>query len=144
MRAHSSSRSNTRVTRSRPPRRRIDEALAALASSHERTRERPSVASFCRLADVSRNTLYRYYPDTVAAVRRLARRRGGGHSRNRDTLRALRSELEALRAQLARLATLADYYHTAAVEARALLARRERELASLRARERPALMRVRP
>ena len=93
---------------------------------------------------MSRNTLYRYYPDTIAAVQRLTRSHRGRRPRTRNTVRALRSELESLRGQLARLATLADYYHSAAAEARALLARRERELASLRAREPPVLMRVRP
>jgi predicted RNase H-like nuclease (RuvC/YqgF family) len=71
----------------------------------------------------------------VEAVRRLRRRRGARRQEARQgTLTAQRSELAMLRRQLSQLATLADHYHTAAQELRALLARRDGELAALRAR----------
>jgi hypothetical protein len=92
---------------------------------------------------VSRNTLYRYYPDMAEAVRRTRRRRGTGlQAAQQSTLRSLRSELSMLRGQLAKLATLADHYHSAAEELRALLARRDRELVALRERLRPTPVRI--
>jgi hypothetical protein len=47
-------------------------------------------------------------------------------------LAALRSEVSLLRGQLAQMAALADHYYASAEEQRALVARRDRELASLR------------
>jgi hypothetical protein len=44
----------------------------------------------------------------------------------------------ALRDQLSKLATLADHYVAAAEEQRALVARRDRELAALKAGSRPS------
>jgi AcrR family transcriptional regulator len=103
---------------------------------------RPTVASLCRQACVSRNTLYRYYPDMAESVRRLRQRRGARQAAQQGTLAAQRSELAMLRRQLAQLATLADHYHTAAQDLRALLAHRDRELAALRARLRPTVPRI--
>ncbi|MGH3428416.1 MAG: hypothetical protein ACRDQZ_12755 [Mycobacteriales bacterium] len=53
-------------------------------------------------------------------------------------VKALRLEIAALRDQLAKLATLADHYYLAAEEQRALVARRDRELAAFKNRSRPA------
>jgi hypothetical protein len=128
---------------SRSAKHRLTDALSTLTSASARAPDRPTVASLCRLAAVSRNTLYRYYPGIAETVRRLRRRRGARHqARQQKTLSALRAELVALRAQLAQLATLADHYHTAAEELRALLARRDRGLAALPARARPTLAQI--
>ncbi|MGH8257956.1 MAG: hypothetical protein ACRET0_17280, partial [Steroidobacteraceae bacterium] len=87
------------------------------------------------LASVSRNTLYRYYPDAAESVRRLRRRRGTARqAAQENTITLLRAEMAQLREQAGRLAALADHYCTAAEEQRALVARRDRELASLRER----------
>jgi ribosomal protein L29 len=79
----------------------------------------------------------------VEAVRRLRRRDGSCRKAVlQNSLNTLRSELATLRGQLAQLATLADHYHTTTEELRALLARRDRDLATLRARGRPTLARM--
>lgn len=130
-------------TTSQPAKQRLADALSALASVPARAADRPTVSSLCRLAGVSRNTLYRYYPDMVEAVRRL-RRRGGACRQTvlQNSLSTQRSELAMLRGQLAQLATLVDHYHAATEELRALLARRDRDLATLRARGQPTLARM--
>jgi AcrR family transcriptional regulator len=102
---------------------------------------RITVSSLCRVAGVSRNTVYRYYPDVAEATRRLNRGRGAYRQlAQRTTLRALRSELAVLHAQLAKLATLVDHYHTEAAELRALLARRDRDLATRHVRRPPTVV----
>jgi AcrR family transcriptional regulator len=126
---------------SRSIKSRLAAALSTLTSEIPRAADRITVSSLCRLAGVSRNTVYRYYPDIAEAARRLNRRRGARRrSAQQDTLCALRSELAVLRAQLAKLATLADHYHTEAEELRALLARRDRDLATGRGRMRATVV----
>lgn len=126
---------------SRSVKQRLTEALSTFSTGC--ARPRATVADLCRRAGVSRNTLYRYYPEVVQAVTLLRRRGGSGRKRRQsETLRALRSELMALRAQVAQLATLADHYHTVAEELRTLLARRDRELAASRDDRRPRAARV--
>jgi AcrR family transcriptional regulator len=111
---------------------RLEQALAILM---QRTAtgispQAPTIAALCRLAHVSRNSLYRYHPDILAALRRHRARRGispraGGGSSTKE-------EVNQLRAQLAKIAALVDHFYTAYREARTLLERRERELAELR------------
>jgi AcrR family transcriptional regulator len=121
-----SSRTTSRLIKSR-----LTEALSALAAAIPPASHRITVSSLCREAGVSRNTVYRYYPEVAEAARRLSRRRGARRrSAQQNTLRALRSELAVLRVRLAKLATLVDHYHTEAEELRALLARRDRDLAA--------------
>jgi AcrR family transcriptional regulator len=126
---------------SQSARDRLADALSTLISAPARPPNHPTVSSLCRLASVSRNTLYRYYTDMANAVRRL-RQRGGPRRRaaQQNTLNALRVELATLRGQLTQLATLADHYHTAAEELRGQLARRER--ANLPRRTRPTPLRI--
>jgi AcrR family transcriptional regulator len=136
---------NRPVTSPRAPSRsvkqRLTEALPAFSTGS--APPRATVADLCRRAGVSRNTLYRYYPEVVQEVTRLRRRGGSGRKRRQtETVRALRSELTALRTQVSQLATLADHYHTVAEELRTLLARRDRELAALRDDRRPRAVRV--
>jgi AcrR family transcriptional regulator len=121
---------------SRSSKHRLSEALSTLTTTE--ATHRATVSTLCRLAGVSRNTLYRYYPDVAAAVCRL-RRCGGTHRRRlqQNTLKSVRWELTQLRTQLSQLATLAHHYFTAAEELRALLVRRDRELAALRDSVRP-------
>ena len=112
---------------------RLAGALASVTSRVPGSTPRPTISAVCRMAGVSRNTLYRYHPDVANAVRRF-RDRTGKRSRaaRQKALEALRSEISVLRTQLAQLATLADHYYAAAEEQRALVARRDRELATLR------------
>ena len=134
------SAASSRAT-SRSIKSRLTEALSTLTSATPRASRRITVSSLCRVAGVSRNTVYRYYPDIAEAVRRLSRRRGARHrSAQQNTLRALRSELATLHAQLVKLATLADHYHTEAEELRALLVRRDRDMATRRGRRHPSVV----
>ena len=95
-------------------------------------RNRTTVAELCRRAGVSRNTLYRYYPDVLEALRLLPRQQQ--HSTPaaaRAARRDLRPELKSLRAQLSKLAALVDHYYAAYRETQTLLERRDREVAEL-------------
>jgi hypothetical protein len=96
---------------------------------------RLTVTALCQLANVSRNSLYRYHPDVLQAVRE---HQGDEASdvlvRMRHTLETQKAELRALRSQTSKLAALVDHYYLAYREAQALLTRREQELAELRKR----------
>jgi cell fate (sporulation/competence/biofilm development) regulator YmcA (YheA/YmcA/DUF963 family) len=87
------------------------------------------------MANVSRNSLYRYHPDILRAVREHQRRAVSGASVHlRQAVEGQQAELTTLRQQTTKLAALVDHYYTAYREAQALLARREQELAELRKR----------
>ncbi len=106
------------------------DALSTLTEPAPR-QSRLTVAELCRLANVSRNSVYRYHAPILAALRR----RQAPKSARTQALRSverLRSETALLRERLTKLATLADHYFLAYREALALLERRDRELASLR------------
>lgn len=112
---------------------RFAEALATIASMASGSASRPTISALCRLAGVSRNTLYRYHPDVAKAVRHIGGRNGKrARFARQKVLATLRSDVSLLRGQLAQMAALADHYYALAEEQRALVARRDRELASLR------------
>jgi hypothetical protein len=106
---------------------RLTAALSTLTKDEKSTQLPPTVTTLCRLARVSRNTLYRFYPEIAVVVRQLRRRRTRGSRSRATVVRALRSEIDALRAQVTRLAALVDHYHAAAEELRLQLERRERK-----------------
>jgi AcrR family transcriptional regulator len=92
-----------------------------------------TVTQLCRLAGVSRNSLYRDYPDVLDKFHQHQKHcRKVPVSATADRLRQLREENAAQRKQLAQLAALVDHYWLAYQEASDMLARRERELADLR------------
>ena len=96
---------------------------------------RLTVSALCQLANVSRNSLYRYHPDVLRALREHQRQRDSGVSALlRHAVYPQQAELIALRHQTTKLAALVDHYYTAYREAKALLDRREQELAELRRR----------
>jgi AcrR family transcriptional regulator len=104
---------------------------AAAANDHERV----TVSALCQLANVSRNSLYRYHPDVLCALREHQRQRDFAVSvRLRKPVYPQQAELVALRDQTMKLAALVDHYHAAYREAQAILSRREQELAQLRRR----------
>lgn len=92
-----------------------------------------TVAELCRLAEVSRNSLYRYHTPILAALRR---HQGPKSARTRVVRSAERHRREnaALRDQLGKITALVDHYFTAYRLTTALLERRDRELAELRRR----------
>jgi hypothetical protein len=94
---------------------------------------RVSVAELCRLANVSRNSLYRYHAPVLEAFHQH-QGPNSARTRARRSAERHRSENALLRDRLTKLAALVDHYFTAYREADALLKRRDRELAELRSR----------
>jgi hypothetical protein len=86
------------------------------------------------MANVSRNSLYRYHPEVLSVLRDHPDRRGSGSPGAADTRPALNAELAILHDQVPMLAALVDHYYAAYSEAQALLRRRDPELAELRRR----------
>jgi AcrR family transcriptional regulator len=118
-----------------PVAERLHEALASISDSGSAAgpRNRTTVAELCRRAGVSRNTLYRYYPDVLEALRLLHRQHQQPTTAEASAARRdLQPELNSLRAQLSKLAALVDHYYAAYRETLALLERRDREVAELR------------
>jgi hypothetical protein len=113
--------------KSSSPKSRLTAALSTLTKEVKSTQLPPTVTNLCRLARVSRNTLYRFYPEIAVDVRYLRRRRTRGPKGRATVIRTLRSEIHALRTQVTRLAALVDHYHAAAEELRSQLERRERK-----------------
>jgi AcrR family transcriptional regulator len=114
---------------------RLRQALEKLVASASERPEGLTVSAVCQLANVSRNSLYRYHPDVLRAVHAHQERAASVASRRpRQAQEAEKSELAALRGQLAKLAALVDHYYAAYCEADALLGRRDQELAELRKR----------
>jgi hypothetical protein len=94
-----------------------------------------TAAELCRLAGVSRNSLYRYHGGTLGVLRKLQSERPPelAPSGTRP-IEQLRTENTALRQQMAEFAGLIDHYYAAYREAVAMLGRRDRELAAVRRR----------
>lgn len=111
---------------------RLRTALAALIQDDGPSAvQKPNVTNLCRLADVSRNSLYRDHADVLLLLRAHQQRKNTQHVAVQGDKR-LRKELDALRTQRSKLVAMVDHYYLALRETSALLARRERELAELR------------
>jgi AcrR family transcriptional regulator len=110
---------------------RLSKALALLKRRNsDAARQGPTISELCRLAGVSRNAIYRYHPTILAALRKLQGRSANppGHwARSAHAVDHAR-----LQDQLSKLAALVDHYYAAYRETRALLDRRDRQLAELR------------
>jgi hypothetical protein len=128
----------SRKSATKPVEQRLVEALSTCTDPSSQSQHQPTISTLCRCAGVSRNTLYRYYPAMADKVRRLRRQRGRAQATRESVVKALRSEVAALRDQLAKLATLAEHHFAVAEEQRALVARRDRELAALKVGSRPS------
>jgi hypothetical protein len=114
---------------------RLKQALATLTAPGSGSSERVTVSALCQLANVSRNSLYRYHPEVLRALRAHQRVRDGAKPAcSRNSLHPVMAELAILRHQTAKLAALVDHYYAAYREAQGLLSRREHELADLRRR----------
>lgn len=114
---------------------RLTEALAVLTHPKAGSTgpENATVAQLCRLAGVSRNSLYRYHTGILKALRKhQCRRRPTAESKARSASESLRTENASLRDAITKFAALVDHYYAASREASLLLERRERELAELR------------
>jgi AcrR family transcriptional regulator len=89
-----------------------------------------TVAALCRRAGISRNTLYRYYPEALEAIRALRHR--PAIAADQSTIERLRTELSSANTLASHLVALLDHYLAAYRETRDLLTQRERELAEER------------
>jgi hypothetical protein len=115
------------------PKDRLTTALATLIrTTGTPTAQKATVTQLCRLADVSRNSLYRYHPGILATLRQHQRRSEACNPPAAPSEGMLRGENTALRAQQSKLVALIDHYYLAHREVNTLLARRERELADVR------------
>jgi AcrR family transcriptional regulator len=92
-----------------------------------------TAAELCRLAGVSRNSLYRYHSSTLKALRKFQCRRPSRRDLSATRIvELLRTENASLQDKMAKLAGLIDHYYSAYRETIALLERRDRELAAVR------------
>jgi hypothetical protein len=102
-----------------------------------------TVTELCRLADVSRNALYRYHAPLLKVLREHQRRSPKfAQAMARRSAMHRRAENIGLRQDISRLAVSVDHYCAAYQETATLLERRDRELAELRGKLklRPALL----
>ncbi len=102
-----------------------------------------TVTELCRLADLSRNALYRYHAPLLKALREHQRRSPKfAQAKARRSAMQRRAENIGLRQDVSKLAALVDHYYAAYQETATLLERRDRELAELRGKLqlRPALL----
>jgi hypothetical protein len=112
-------------------------------SSTRRPEATVTVTELCRLADVSRNSLYSYHAPVLKALRDHQRHGPQfAQAKARKSAVQRRAENVGLRAGIAKLAALFDHYYTAYRETASTLERRDRELAELRnkLKLRPALL----
>jgi AcrR family transcriptional regulator len=126
-------KAHVRKTTRRPRRtaeERLAEALETLAAHRDRA---TTVTELCRLADVSRNSLYRYHTTSLKRLRKLqCRRTRVSESKAVKSDEQRRIENVALHENISRLAALVDHYYAAYQETATLLHRRDGELAELR------------
>jgi hypothetical protein len=113
---------------------RLKDALARLtrANSDSGHTNNATVAKLCRLAGISRNSLYRYHTPVLETLRRHQRKRAGTKMKQPSVIDGLRKENATLRDRVGKLATLVDHYFCAYRETQVLLQRSERQLAELR------------
>jgi hypothetical protein len=119
------------ATRPGTARARLSRALATLTERAPKP-SKVTVAELCRLANVSRNSLYRYHAPILAELRTHQRPESSARTRALRSAERHRSENTLLRDRNTKLAALVDHYFAAYREAAALLKRRDRELAELR------------
>jgi AcrR family transcriptional regulator len=89
-----------------------------------------TISELSRLAGVSRNAVYRYHPNILAELRRQQGR--PSNPPGQWAMSAGGTDQSLLQDQLSKLAALVDHYYAAYRETRALLDRRDRQLAELR------------
>jgi len=114
---------------------RLRQALVELTSDAPGQDRPVTVSALCLLAQVSRNSLYRYHPTVLEELR--AHQKQHRHTvpaRSPTLADDEQAELASMRQQVSKLASLVDHYYAAYREAHGLLMRRESELAELRRR----------
>jgi hypothetical protein len=112
---------------------RLTKALETLTRQDHGATGTLTVTELCRLADVSRNSLYRYHSPILKTLREHQRLGGRfAQAKARKSVVRRRAENIGLRGDIAKLAALVDHYYAAYRETATLLERRDRELAELR------------
>jgi AcrR family transcriptional regulator len=113
---------------------RLTRALEALQQKREidPPNQGVTLAELCRLAGVSRNSVYRYHPAILAALRAHRRGSAADNHGGQATPLPVVPDYALLQDQLSKLAALVDHYYAAYCEARTMLDRRDRQLADLR------------
>jgi hypothetical protein len=126
-------RKATRPSHRRVAQARLTKALETLTRQDHGAPGIVTVTELCRLADVSRNSLYRYHSPILKSLRDH-QGRGGRFTRAKARKAVVRRRAEniRLRGDIAKLAALVDHYYAAYRETTTLLERRDRELAELR------------
>jgi len=111
---------------------RLGKALALLKrrNAADAARQGPTISELCRLSGVSRNAIYRYHPTFLATLRGLQGRSADPPGQWARSAHA--ADHARLQDQVSKLAALVDHYYAAYRETRALLDRRDRQLAELR------------
>jgi hypothetical protein len=125
----------TRLPRRQATQARLKSALVTLTKADlgDNAAQTATVTELCRLADVSRNALYRYHTPILKALRKhQCRRPSAAQSKAHKSDERRRIENVLLREHITKLAALVDHHYAAYREAAALLERRDRELAELR------------
>lgn len=112
---------------------RLTSALATLTNTAPK-RPRTTVTELCRLANVSRNSLYRYHAPILSTLRQHQRRPKSERAKALRSAEHRRRDNINLHDRLSKLAGLVDHYFSAYRETATLLERRERELAELRSK----------
>ena len=134
MTAKSHVRKSARRSR-RTAEERLTEALKTLTNRDKNAPQKVTVTELCRLANVSRNSLYRYHTTSLRTLRKLqCQRPSATQSKAVKSDERRRIENAALHACISKLAALVDQYYAAYRETSALLRRRDGELAELRRR----------
>jgi hypothetical protein len=114
-------------------RARLVQVLETLTQRNQRPARPATVAELCRLANVSRNSLYRYHTPILQDFRKHhPRGPKSAQAKAQKSAEQRRTENVALREDISKLAALVDHYYTAFQESHILLERRDRELAELR------------
>jgi hypothetical protein len=114
--------------------RRLERAFAMLIqrTGDGTCPQEPTIAELCRLASVSRNSVYRYHPEILATLRDYQRRSAPGDPAVESPVRSATSDCASLQNQVSKLAALVDHYYGAYREVCAMLDRRDREISDLR------------
>ena len=109
---------------------RLTKALGVLKRSKSDAQQGATISQLCRLAGVSRNAVYRYHPKILAELRQQQGR--DFHPSGKWAASSGGPDYAALQDQISKLTALVDHYYAAYRETRALLDRRDRQLAELR------------
>lgn len=120
---------------------RLARALEVLSQRHDddRCTQGATLSELCRLAGVSRNSVYRYHPTILAALRVQQ----GRDPAALPSTQVVPADYPLLQEQLSKLAALVDHYYAAYCEARVTIERRDREVAELKRKSHTAPTRLR-